>query len=208
MSYATSSLGGLLDRFGSGEPVPGGGPAAGIAAALGTSLVVMAATLAKAGAGTDGAGDLEAAIARLRSLQNDLLSLADDDSVAYASVLAAYRLPKQTPAEKAARAAAIEVAMQAATDVPLGMMRSCAQALREAIEVTERVPRRAHVDLAIGIELIDASLRGCRLCVDANARVLTTAEHRSLAPIESARIHAEATAHLERIGAIQKSRQP
>ena len=207
MSYSTSSLGGLLDRFGSGEPVPGGGPAAGIAAALGTSLVVMAATLAKAGASTDGA-DLEAAIARLRSLQNDLLSLADDDSVAYASVLAAYRLPTQTQAEKAARAAAIEVAMQAATDVPLGIMRSCAQALREAIEVTERVPRRAHVDLAIGIELIDASLRGCRLCVDANARVLTTAEHRSLAPIESARIHAEATAHLERIGAIQKSRQP
>jgi formiminotetrahydrofolate cyclodeaminase len=208
VSYSTSSLGGLLDRFGSGEPVPGGGPAAGIAAALGTSLVVMAATLAKAGARTGGAGDLDAAIARLRSLQSELLSLADDDSVAYASVLAAYRLPKQTPAETGTRASAIEVAMQAATDVPLGMMRSCAQVLREAIEVTEQVPRRAHVDLAIGIELIDASLRGCRLCVDANARVLTTAGHRSQVTLESARIQTEAIAHLEQIGAIQQSRRP
>lgn len=206
MSYSASPLADLLERFGSGEPVPGGGPAAGIAAALGTSLVVMAATLAQARATTDDAGKLASTIARLRSQQAELLSLADDDSVAYASVLAAYRLPKNSAAEKEARAAAIEVAMRAATDVPLGMMRSCVQVLDEAIDVTRRVPASAHVDLAIGIELIDASLRGCRVCVEANAGVLTTPDRRDRAMLESARMHADATARLQGIRAAQRSR--
>jgi formiminotetrahydrofolate cyclodeaminase len=205
MSYSAAPLAGLLERFGSGEPVPGGGPAAGIAAALGTSLVVMAATLAQ-GRATGDADKLASTIARVRSQQAALLSLADDDSVAYASVLAAYRLPKQTAAEQEARAAAIEMAMQAATDVPLGIMRSCVQVLGDAIDVTARVPASAHVDLAIGIELIDAALRGCRLCVDANARVLTMPDRRNRATYESARLHADATAHLERIRALQTSR--
>jgi formiminotetrahydrofolate cyclodeaminase len=163
----------------------------------------MAATLAQArsAAGAD-AGELASAIAHLRALHERLLALADDDSVAYGSVLAAYRRPKTTTEERAARAAAIQQAMQAATDVPLGMMQSCGQVLSEAVVVAERVPASARIDLAIGVELMDAALRGCGMCVDANAGVLTTAEIRGRLTLERARVHAEATGHLEAIRAM------
>ena len=47
------------------------------------------------------------------------LSLVDEDSAAYQSVVAAMQLPKDTDAEKQSRRAAIQEAMHTATEVPL-----------------------------------------------------------------------------------------
>lgn len=207
-SYSAQPLADLLARFATGEPVPGGGPAAGLAAALGTSLVIMAANLARTRLGAaDDAAALASTITRLGSLNGRLLALADDDSVAYAAVLTAYRQPKGTAEEKAARAAAIQLAMQAATDVPLAMMQSCEQVLREAVLVAEQVPASASIDLAVGVELLDAALRGCGMCVTANAGALTAAERRDRCIAERGRIAAAATGHLERIRTTQTARR-
>ena len=89
------------------------------------------------------AADLAEASARLRPLRDALTSLVQEDSDAYAAVVAAMRLPKATDADKRARRAAIETAMQRATEVPLETMRCCQQALRGAIDRRrERQPER------------------------------------------------------------------
>src|SRR5688572_9428734 len=153
-SYAARPLGALLDLFATGAPVPGGGPAAGIAAALGASLVTMAGALAtaKRPAGDESAA-LTSATATVHALQRQLLALADQDSVAYGSVLAARRAPKGTAAERSDRLTRIQAAMQAATDVPLATMHACHEVLREAVLISRAVPARARGDLAIGVEL-------------------------------------------------------
>ena len=46
--------------------------------------------------------------------------------------MAAYRLPKATDEEKAARTRAIQAALRGATDVPLETLRACADALAQA----------------------------------------------------------------------------
>ena len=51
--------------------------------------------------------------------------------------MAAYRLPKATDEEKAARTQAIQAALRGATEVPLETLRACADALAHA-----RVGRR------------------------------------------------------------------
>ena len=157
VSYAAQPLDTLLDLFAAGEPVPGGGPAAAVGAALGTALVTMAARLAVAKrTAADDSTALASAIPRLQALRMRLLALADQDSAAYALVLAAYRSPNGTTSEKHARSAMIQVAMQAATDVPLDMMRTCRDVVREAVLIAPWAPASARGDLAIGIEKIDA----------------------------------------------------
>src|SRR5690242_16690117 len=102
----------LLDAFASNDPVPGGGSAAALAGALGASLLLMVAGLAKTRTGApEEAADLAAAAARLRPLRDTLTLLVDRDSDAYSAVVDAMRLPKTTETDKQQRRSAIDLAM-------------------------------------------------------------------------------------------------
>jgi len=167
--YAHMTLSDLLDAFASNEPVPGGGSAAALAGAVGASLLVMVAGLPSTRTGVpEEAADLAEASARLRPLRDELASLVQQDSDAYAAVLAAMRLPKSTSEEKQVRRAAIDTAMRQATDVPLEAMRCCQQALAGAIVVAANGNRNAATDTAAGVELLLAGLRSAGLNVDVN----------------------------------------
>jgi formiminotetrahydrofolate cyclodeaminase len=175
-SYSTFALADLLDAFASSDAVPGGGSAAALAGAVGTSLLVMVAGLSRTKSGTpEEAADLSEASARLRPLRDTLTLLIDRDGDAYSAVLAAFRLPKGTEAEATARRQAIQAAMQQATEVPLDTMRACQQALRGAVTVAERGLRRASSDVGVGVELLLAGLRGAAMNIDANLQTISDA---------------------------------
>lgn len=183
-SYTEMALADLLDAFASNEPVPGGGSAAALAGALGTSLLIMVAGLPKTRTGSpEEAADLSEASARLRPLRETLLSLVDEDSAAYAAVMEAMRLPKDTDAERAVRRSAIGAAMQRATAVPLETMRCCQQALRGSIVIAQRGNQNARTDTSTAVELLRAGLRSAGANVDVNTASL---EDRHLAERMSA----------------------
>ena len=69
---------------------------------------------------------LDAARGDVLRARDELVALIDRDAAAYDLVVAAYRNPKGTDEEKAARTAAIQDAMQVATEVPLETVRACA----------------------------------------------------------------------------------
>src|SRR5262245_28063865 len=113
----------LLDAFSSPDPTPGGGSAAALAGAVGASLLMMVAGLPKTKSNTpEERAALDAALATLTPLRQSLTALVDRDTDAYNLVVAAFRKPKNTPEEKAARTEAIQTAMQIATEVPLETM--------------------------------------------------------------------------------------
>jgi formiminotetrahydrofolate cyclodeaminase len=167
--YAEFALIDLLDAFASNTPVPGGGSAAALAGALGVSLLVMAASLAKSRTGApEEAADLAAAAARLRPLRDTLVELLDADINAYRSVMDALRLPKASMEEQSARGAALQSALKGATDVPLDVMRAGQQALSGGLIVARNCYRAAASDVAMGVELLGASVRGAALSIDGN----------------------------------------
>lgn len=189
----------LLDAFASNEPVPGGGSAAALAGAMGVSLLLMVAGLAKTRTGApEEAADLAEASARLRPLRDELLSLVDSDSAAYQSVVAAMRLPKDSEAQKQARRAAIQEAMRAATEVPLQTMRVCQQALRGALVVAAAGNANASSDTGVAVELLVAAVRGASMNVDVNLKSLADAAFAARAAEERAELEAEAVADAER----------
>jgi formiminotetrahydrofolate cyclodeaminase len=83
-------------------------------------------------------------------------------------VLAAFRLPKASEADKAARTDAIGRATRAAIDAPLDTMRLCQQALRGAVIVASNGSRKTTSDVGVALELLVAALRGARLNVEIN----------------------------------------
>ena len=177
-SYAEFALIDLLDAFASNEPVPGGGSAAALAAALGVSLLVMAASLPKSRTGApEEATDLAEAAARLRPLRERLVELIDADSSAYRSVMTALKLPKGSEQEQARRNEALQSALKEATDAPLDVMRAGQQALAGGLIVARNVYRVAASDVAMGIELLGAGVRGAALSIDGNLSSIKDAKY-------------------------------
>ena len=170
MTQATSStLQAFLDTLASSTPVPGGGSAAALTGAIGVSLLVMVASMARTRHATpEDTADLAAAAARLRPLRDELMMLIDDDGEAYSGVLAAYRLAKATDQEKAARTRAIDAAMRRATSVPLQTMRACEGALREAAVIVRSGNPNAMIDAAVGARLLMTALECAAMNVTVN----------------------------------------
>src|SRR5215510_7357983 len=167
--FAEMALADLIDAFSSTDAVPGGGSAAALAGAVGVSLLLMVAGLPKTKTGApEETADLAEASSRLHPLRDALVDLVDRDSVAYRQVLTAFRLPKVSDADKAARTEAIDRATRAAIDAPLDVMRLCQQALRGAVIVASNGSRKTTSDVGVAVELLGAALRGARLNVDIN----------------------------------------
>lgn len=159
----------LLAAFQSSAPTPGGGSASALSGAVGASLLAMVAALPKSRASSDGdTAKLTSAGARCTALANELAALIDRDTEAYDLVVAAYRRPKGTDEEKAARSAAIQAAMRSAIDAPLSVMRACDAALEQGITIAGFGNPSASSDVQVGLELLAAGLRGAKLNVDIN----------------------------------------
>lgn len=193
--FAEMSVAKLLDALASSEPTPGGGTAAAIAGAMGTSLLVMVTGLAKSRNNTD---EERRALAKTREqlqpLATHLTKLADADSESFNAVMAAYRLPKGSDEEKAARSRAIQDALRGATIVPLDTLRACADALAQAQAVAQHGNRSAASDAGVAIALLRAAAAGAYANVRANLESIKDEGFTSTTDAEAARLSSAAVA--------------
>ncbi len=198
MRLTDRSVRDLLQAFRSSEPTPGGGSASALAAALGASLLAMVAGLPKSRAASEEDVERLAAAGRLcADIAGRLTDFVDGDSDAYDLVVSAYRLPKGTDEEKAARSARIQDALRQATDTPLHVMRACADAIEQGDVVAQFGNRHASSDVQVGMELLGAGLRGARLNVEINLGSVKDEGYTGRARGEVARLSLEAERGIE-----------
>jgi formiminotetrahydrofolate cyclodeaminase len=168
----------LLDAFSSPDPTPGGGSAAALAGALGASLLAMVAGMTRTKTGTpEDRAALDGARAKLLAARDALVALIDRDAQAYDLVVAAYKRPKGTEADKVARAAAIQEALGAATAVPLQTLQTCLQAMEVAGTIAERGNPSAISDVIVGYSSLGQGVQGALLNVEINLGSITNAAH-------------------------------
>jgi glutamate formiminotransferase/formiminotetrahydrofolate cyclodeaminase len=161
VSFADLTVGRFVESLSSSEPVPGGGSASAVAAALGAGLVAMVASLST---GRPKYEAYEATLARAAATGKDLAAefvrIADADAAAYAGYAAALKLPKETDGEKATRRTAIQAAAKVASDAPMECVIAC---LRLALAV-EALAGRSNVnaasDVLVAALLAEAGARG------------------------------------------------
>lgn len=146
----------------------GGGSASAIAGGMAAALAAMVARLSVNGAGGE-PDDYYAAIAEQgAALSHALMTGADEDARAFDAVMAGYRLPKTTEAEKTVRTVAIRAALTHATRVPLRNAELCAEALALVARLAGRSNPRALSDWQSAGYLAQAGLLGCLANVEIN----------------------------------------
>ena len=160
-SFRDLTLGQFADRLSSPEPVPGGGSASAVAAALGASLVAMVATLTQNRPKyADHAALCEAAAPAAQALSEELLRLADEDAAAYAACAIALKLPRESFTDQELRDRQIRETAQVAAEVPLKVVERCLDALGIAETLAGRSNKNASSDLRVASLLLEAAADG------------------------------------------------
>jgi formiminotetrahydrofolate cyclodeaminase len=159
----------LAERLASRDPVPGGGSAAALSGVLAAALVQMVVELSvgRPGSEADEPALREIGLAAAGA-QRDLLALADRDAAAFAAVVGARRLPRDTDTERAARAAAVRAAMHDATRIPLRTVEFASDVLDLAARVAPIGNPHAASDAGVAAQLASAAARGAALNVRIN----------------------------------------
>jgi glutamate formiminotransferase/formiminotetrahydrofolate cyclodeaminase len=163
----------FLDSLAAPTPTPGGGSAAAAAAAMGAALVAMVAGLTlgkKKYAAVE--EEMRSIQQQARELQQTLSQAVQEDAQAFEAILAAMRLPKETPAEAAARQQAMENATLQATRVPLETARRALRVMELARIAVEKGNLNAITDAATGFQLAQAALRAAACNVRVNLAAL------------------------------------
>ena len=160
----------LLDAFAAPTPTPGGGSAAALSGAVAAALLAMVAAMPKTKNGTpEDRAALDEVLPKLQALQQRLTSLIDADAASYDRVVAAYKLPKGTDEEKAARKRAVQAAFRHATDVPMDTVRTAADLIRHARTVAHHGNPNAKSDAMVAVQMAMTAWTGAYANVESNA---------------------------------------
>jgi formiminotetrahydrofolate cyclodeaminase len=143
----------FTEALASSAPTPGGGSASALSGALAASLVAMVARNTAANPSfAAGARDMEEIAAE----------------AAFDQVMTAFRLPKETTEQEAARSRAIQAGYQAAVEPPLLVCRHAVRVLALAGAVAEQGNPNAVSDAGVAALLAASALEGAALNVEIN----------------------------------------
>ncbi|WP_300503752.1 glutamate formimidoyltransferase [uncultured Duncaniella sp.] len=193
----------FAEETASESPAPGGGSISAYMGALAAALGTMVANLSSHKAGWDERWkEFSDQADKGQELMQRLLHLVDEDTEAFNRIMDAFKMPKSTDEEKAARAEAIEAATLYATQIPLSTMETAAETF-PLLESMARTGNPASVsDAGVGALAARSAVLGAQLNVRINAASLKNREEadRLTARAEEIANHAiEAEANVLRI---------
>lgn len=182
----------FVDELASAAPTPGGGGASAYCGALASALASMVGNLT---VGKKRYADVEeemrASLARLENVRGRLMKLVEEDARAFEPLAAAYRMPRETSEQIAAKDAALQAALAGACEVPLEIMRACADVIGECDLMARDGSRMAVSDAGVAVAFAKAALLGASLNVYINVGSMTDADRAARYRAEADRLIAD-----------------
>ena len=166
-------IGDYLDQLADRVPAPGGGAAAALHAAVGAALLGM---VARYSTGERYAAHQEAIsriIAEADELRGIALRLAEADAEAFAAVTDAYRMPKSTEEDTAARSVALAQALVGAAWPPAQVIGIAGMVVDLAEALASIGNRNVASDVAAAAEAARAAAATARVNVEINLASVT-----------------------------------
>lgn len=160
----------FAEETASESPAPGGGSISAYMGALAAALGTMVANLSSHKAGWDDRWEFFSCWAEKgMAVMNELLALVDEDTAAFNRIMDVFGMPKGTDEEKAARAAAMEVATLYATEVPLRTMKAAYKAFEVVRAMAVEGNPNSVSDAGVGALAARSAVMGACLNVRINA---------------------------------------
>ena len=183
----------FLTDLASADSAQGAVSAAAVAGAMGTSLLLMVATLPTTRSDAiDERTALMGVATALGDLQEQLIETIETETAV--KLFAARHMPQASQAQRSKREAAIQLALRAAADVPLEVFRLCALGLQHAQTVAASSCRAAGNEVELAIALLRVGLTGARSNLETRLSSLTDFVYTKAVVDEIACISEEATA--------------
>jgi len=157
------------DEIRRARATPGGGSVAAAIGSYGAGLVCMVTGLSLSGRRF--AAIKDEMIEHRHAAENDrgvLMGLVETDSAAFDDVMALFKLPEETDAEKKKKAEAIEEATIKAASIPLETMRHSYSAMTHAKVAAEKGNANAITDAGVAAHALMAAIEGAALNVRIN----------------------------------------
>jgi len=152
------------------SPAPGGGSVAACVGALGAALGTMVANLSSQKRGWEARWEEFSGWAEKgKIIYDELLKLVDRDTEAFNMIMEAYKLPKESPREIAARKNTIQAATKKAIDIPFRVMQLSYQSIEIIEAMTETGNPSSVTDAGVGALCAIASISGAYLNVLINS---------------------------------------
>ena len=192
MGFSTSRCDEFVEVLASKAPVPGGGGASALVAAVGTALGNMVGSLT---VGKKKYADVEEEMYQLKekatALQKEFLHLVERDAEVFEPLSKAYGMPRETEEEKAEKARVMAIVLKDACSVPMEIMEKCCEALDLIVEFAAKGSALAISDAGVGAVFCKAALQGASLNVFINTKSMADKEY-------AAELNAKADAMLEK----------
>ncbi len=177
------------------SPAPGGGSISAYIGALGASLGTMVANLSSHKRGWDDRWEFFSDWAEKgQKYKDELLRLVDEDTKAFNRIMDAFRLPKNTEEEKAARSKAIEEATKYAISVPLRVMQVAYESMEVMLAMAQYGMEASISDVGVGAMAALTAVRGAHLNVRINAKDLSDEQYKNKVLKKAADIEQKAVA--------------
>jgi len=158
-----------LEVLKSDAPAPGGGSVSALAGAQGAALFMMVADLT---IGKEKYADYQEVCKEAKekgmAIYEELTAAVDKDTEAFNLVSAAFKMPKNTDEEKAARKQAIADGTLVATQVPFRTMELGYEGLKLAQTMIGKSNPNAASDLGVAVLNLTACIKGAWLNVKIN----------------------------------------
>lgn len=163
----------FADRLAERTPTPGGGSVAAYLAEMGCALGAMAFRFTSGEKFQAVEAAMKGRVETLERLRLSARELVDRDSRSYDAVSAAYKLPKATDAEKAARTAAIQAGLRGALEVPATTLATALTALEVLHSGLRDVNSNLASDAATGVWCLRGAAEAAFYNVRINAGSIT-----------------------------------
>ncbi len=159
----------FFEELSSSQPVPGGGSAACVAAAMGVSLMEMVTRLSIGrGRETTVEKRLATLLNDVEKIKEDLFILAEEDAKSYRAVMEAFKLPKETEEDKNRRKQAIQKALEGAIASPLTLMERINELLVWNAFLLDEGNQNAFSDAGVAFHLLTVAYEGGKMNVGIN----------------------------------------
>ncbi|MDO4621647.1 MAG: cyclodeaminase/cyclohydrolase family protein [Eubacteriales bacterium] len=167
----------FTEKLSTKAPVPGGGGASAMCAALGAALCNMVGNL------TIGKkkykkveAEIEALMVRVTRMQEELLELVEKDAESFAPLAASYKLPAETEEQRKYKEEVQEQCLKEAASAPMAIMRKICNIISMISVFSSKGSSIAVSDAGCAAAICSAALRSAALNVFINTRSMKDRE--------------------------------